>query len=75
MHTVEERDGFYFVVLDDGKNELITVFDHETTAREIAIKAYLEYPFFQSIPKVSYGTPFPRPGTIVPSPYPRKVKV
>ena len=75
MHTVEERDGFFFVICPEGKKELITVFDHEVTAREIAAKASREYPFFQSIPKIDYGAPYPRPGTIVPRPFPAKVKI
>lgn len=74
-YDIETRDNFWFVVDRKRGRELVTVFDHETTAKEICIKVNARYPFFQSIPSVDADTPYPRPNTLIPRPYPRKVEL
>lgn len=74
-YEVEKRDDFWFVVDPELKVELVTVFDYPITASEICEKVNARYPFFQSIPTVLLGSPYPRKNTIVPGPFPRKVKV
>lgn len=74
-YAVEQRDDFWFVVDREAGVELVTVFDYETTAREICAKANLRYPSFQSIPEVPVDSPYPRRNTILPRPYPRKVEL
>lgn len=60
-HEVEERDGRFHVTLPDLGLELAPVFDHRLTAAEIAARSEAGHDFFQMIPTVDIGTPYPRP--------------
>jgi hypothetical protein len=73
-YAIEQRNDFWFVVARKHGVELVTVFDYETTAREICAKANARYPGFQSIPEVP-DSPYPRKGHVIPRPYPRKVEL
>lgn len=56
----------YFVTYPDLQLELVMAFEHKYTAREIALNAYAGTPFFQMIPTVVYGSPYPRLDYIYP---------
>jgi len=74
-HLVENRKDFWFIVSEDSQHELAVVFDHEVTAREICVKVNQQYPWFKNMPKVAYGTAYPRPDRVYPKPFPHKVKI
>lgn len=64
----------FFVVYPDLKYplssqrgyELVIGFTHRWTACELALGTYHGDPFFEKIPVVPYGTPYPRPGLMYP---------
>jgi len=69
LPVIEYRSdvGRYFVTYPTLNLELAMGFELPQTANEVAENAYYGTPFFTLIPAVYYGTPYPRPGMVMPS--------
>lgn len=63
------RDGKWFAVNETRQIELAPVFDCEVTAEEVGRKCAGNEAFFNRIPTVAYGTPFPRPRDVKATPF------
>lgn len=57
----------YFVVYDSIGKELVMAFTSEESARDVANQALIGMPFFDRIPVVPRGTPYPRPWLAYPA--------
>lgn len=65
----------YFITYPELQVELAPAFTHKLTAHEVACHSYHGTPYFTHIPKVPYGTAYPRPGMVMPKIHPVDIKL
>lgn len=70
MHQTEKRGDKWFVTFPSESKELAPVFDLESTADEVGRHNIAKEAYFDGIPRVPLGTPYPRPESIKAPPAP-----